>query len=317
MGYVTSEQLRRAREIPVLSYLQVHEGENLKPIGSGYRLNDHDSLSVSEKGWYWHSRNIGSWSALDYLTDVRGYSLVEAVSFLLNETPERYHQPRPVPLLKEKIVQAKELILPMRNKDNHRITAYLQSRGIDRDLILNCINTGILYESKYYHNCVFLGKDENGKTKFAAMRSITTTFMRDAEGADKRYGFTLPPTNPNSPVVALYESPIDSLSHQTLCKIGQLPPFDGWRLSLGGVSTLALEHFLTQRPRIQHCIICTDADTAGNMVATKISNIKGITSERSPPIYGSDWNDTLQAIKKLEHTKSNTRASPQRGGNYL
>ena len=143
------------------------------------------------------------------------------------------------------------------------------------------------------------------------MRSTTTRFMRDADGSDKKYGFILPPENPNSRAVACYESPIDCLSHQTLCKHGYIPHFDGWRLSLGGTSSLALEHFLQRQPNITHCLICTDADKAGDTAADKIAALAGITIERSTPTYGSDWSDTLQAVRKAERTQNKVRDSQQ------
>ena len=268
---------------------------------------------------------------------MRGYGLVEAVCKVLGESaqerpymfvntkktsPKSNPNPKPshsttfVPAIGDVADDPKRppFALPLRHKDNNRVIAYLQSRGIDRELIMACIERGVLFESKHYHNAVFLGKDEYGKTKFAAMRSTTTNFMRDADGSDKRYGFVLPPNNPNTTAVALYESPIDCLSHQTLCKQGYIPDFDGWRLSLGGTSVLAFGHFLEQNPQITHCLICTDADEAGDKVAEKIGVLLGITIERSPPIYGTDWNDTLQAVQKIERTErtqGKARDSPQ------
>ena len=298
----------------------------------------------------------------------KGYGLVEAVCFLINENPQERSEkgrtskpsspnteranktgvntlsplsqkPAPIgstpPIFEKEPPQPRQPIsLPIRNKDNNRVIAYLQSRGIDRDLILDCINCGILYESRNYHNAVFLGKDEHGKTHFAAMRSTNTRFMRDADGSDKNYGFVLLPNNPVggagvvvSPflvtAVAIYESPIDCLSHQTLCEQGYIPPFDGWRLSLGGTSLGALEQFLLRHPQITHCLVCTDNDEAGDKVAVKIADMlmgasanveaganvgiakRNITFERSPPIHGKDWNDTLQAMKKAERTVAN------------
>ena len=213
--------------MPALDYLRVHEPDNLRPVGREYRLRDHESLSIGDNGWYWHSKGIGSRSAIDFLTDVRGYDLVEAVCMVLGESPHgRLHMPgknlrsKPVPPVPTATDEAKRppFVLPLRHKDNKRVIAYLQSRGIDRDLIMDCISRGVLFESKYYHNCVFLGKDEHGRTKFAAMRSTTNNFMRDADGSKKKYGFVIPPDNQNTTAAALYESPIDCLSHQTLCK---------------------------------------------------------------------------------------------------
>ena len=309
MGWVAPEKIEQARQIPVLAYILTHEQDKYKRVGRGYRLKADDAFAVDEKGWYCHKRNVGGYTALDYLVEMKGYGLVEAVCTLLGERS----QGRSTRTATSKATQPPERLpftLPLRSKDNKRIVAYLQSRGIDRDLIMDCIERGVLFESKYYHNAVFLGKDEHGKTRFAAMRSPTTNFMRDADGSDKKYGFTLPPDHPNSNAVAVFESPIDCLSHQTLCKQGHVSVFDGWRLSLGGTSTVALEHFIKQHPQITRCLICTDNDKAGDIVVAKIAAIPGITSERIPPAHGSDWNDTLQAAKEAERITNRARDMP-------
>jgi DNA primase len=92
-----------------------------------------------------------------------------------------------------------------------------------------------------------------------------------------------------------------------MCKRGFIPPFDGWRLSLGGTSELALNHFLETHAEITHCLICTDNDEAGNAIAEKIAAMPGITAKRSLPEIGNDWNETLQAIQKAERTQGKTK----------
>jgi len=328
VAWVTDEQLKRARLLPALDYILRYEADNYKQVGNGYRLRADNALAVDKNGWYCHKRHIGSKTALDYLVEIKGYGLVDAVCTVLGERPQEHSNkpkgvtssinpmPNPTPntnLFSDadiKPTKRAPFALPLRHKDNKRVIAYLQSRGIDRDSVLDCIEQGMLFESKYYHNCVFLGKDEQGKTRFAAMRSTTTKFMRDADGSDKKYGFILPPNNPGSHEAAIFESPIDCLSHQTLCKQGYIQPFDGWRISLGGTSILALEHFLEQHPNIKHCIICTDADEAGDRVAVTVGEIPNITTERSTPTHGIDWNDVLVAARKAERTQNRARDAP-------
>jgi hypothetical protein len=328
MGYVTKDQIERARQYSVLDYVLSYESGNVKRVGSAYRLKDHESLAVSDKGFYWHSHGIGGKTALDYLTNIRGYGLVEAVCMLLGEQPQErsaktYTNPPaktvaakarpPTPLTQEITPTAKPppdrmpFSPPLRNKDNKRVIAYLQSRGIDKDLITDCIQRGSLYESATYHNAVFTGKDKNGKTRFAALRGTTSSFKCDANGSDKRYGFILPPENPNSHEIAVFEAPIDCLSHQTLCKQEHIPTFDGWRLSLGGTAVVAFEHFINQYPHVTHCLICTDNDEAGDMAAAKIAEMPGISSERSPPVVENDWNDALMSFQKAERTQNRVR----------
>jgi hypothetical protein len=160
-----------------------------------------------------------------------------------------------------------------------------------------------------YHNAVFTGRDESGRTRFAAMRGTMSGFKCDADGSDKRYGFLIPPQNPNSHEAAAFEAPIDCLSHQTLCKQGFIPPFDGWRISLGGTSLPALEHFLETHKGITRCLICTDNDEAGEKAAAKIAELPNLSSERLLPLSGNDWNDTLQSMQKAERLRHKAKSS--------
>ena len=318
--WVTQDQIERARQVNILDYILANEPDSVRRVGSGYRLKEHPSFAISNDGWYQHSKQSGGVTALDYLTNVRGYNLIDAVCTLINEDPKERpstlelskkataHSPKAnastqlnsnniESVLEENLIP-QSLILPFRNGDNKRVIAYLRSRGIDRDLIMACIERGALFESRYYHNAVFIGRDEQNKPRFAAIRSTTSKFLQDANGSNKRYGFKLPPTNPGTHEIAVFESPIDALSHQTLCKQGHIPPFKGWRLSLGGTGTLALNHFLKTHPHITHCLIGTDNDEAGNIAAVNIVAIKGITYIRSSPPKGKDWNETLQCISR-------------------
>ena len=318
----------------MLEYVLRYESDKIKRVGNGYRLKDHESIAISEKGFYRHSIEEGGKTALDYLMSVRGYDFVNAVCHLIGEAPyekgsspnqKNNHKPLPSttpknptpknPMPENSTQPEQQLLLPRRNKENYHVIAYLQNRGIDRDVIMDCIKSGVLYESTLHHNAVFLGKDENNKTRFAAMRGTKGDFKRDAEGSNKKYGFMLPPKSSDSQAVMLFESPIDCLSHQTLCKRGDIPDFDGWRLSLGGTSGVALIGFLERYPDINHCIIATDNDEAGNAFAERIADKLTITTERVHPLQGKDWNDAcllaLQASRaSLRGEHANEQAKP-------
>jgi len=320
VGYVTKEQVARAKQIHVFDYVQSYESDKIKRVGSSYRLKEHPSVAISDKGYYRHSQEYGGVTALDYLIKIRGYDFIDAVCHLINESPyekgdtpnlKKRDKPSPTtttnkPAITDKTTSSEKvsLLLPRRDKDNYHAIAYLQNRGIDKVLIMDCINRGVLYQSAVHHNVVFIGKDEHGKTRFAAMRGTSSNYKCDAEGSIKKYGFVLPPNNLSSNSVAIFESPIDSMSHFTLCKRGEVPAFDGWRLSLGGMCVDTLTQFLKHHSRINYCLICTDNDNAGNYIAERISQEVQIRTERSLPIFGKDWNETLVAT--LQHEKKNT-----------
>jgi hypothetical protein len=290
-GGVTREQIELAKEVQILDYILANEPHNIKRSGGEYRLRDHDSLTISNGMWNWRSRGFGckTATALNFLIEVRGFTFVNAVRQLAGDSVLSYSiepQAKPPP-------SAKPFLLPPRSKNNLRVISYLQSRGIAKPLILDCIERGIIYESSRYHNAVFVGLDESGKARYATMRGTLAEFRRDADGSDKRFGFCLPPQNAQSTAVAVFESPVDALSHQML-----YPDFDGYRLSLGGTSLLALTHFLELHGEVANCVICTDNDRAGEFVAAKIAELPGITAVRLLPQVGKDFNDTLQAVQK-------------------
>jgi hypothetical protein len=305
MPGLTRGQIERAKSVGIEEYILAREPDNARRAGSAFYLIDHDSLEISNGMWNWHSRGVGGRGALDYLIKVRGLGFADAVRHLAGEGPAaekpaiQKARPPNGPARKER----PPLALPRRNGDNGRAAAYLQGRGIDRELILDCVRRGSLYESARWHNCVFVGRDSGGKARFAALRGTSGGFMRDADGSDKRFGFDIPPAAAggrrpaggraasDSGAVAVFESPIDALSFQTLC-----PEIDVWRLSLGGTSLAALRGFLERHAGVTVVIACTDNDEAGNMAAAEMAGLPGISAMRAlPPGGRKDWNEALQA----------------------
>jgi len=281
------------------------EPQNLKRIGREYRLKDHPSMSVRRGAWYWHSQGIGGYSPVQFLVKVRGMKLIEAIEavqrldHLNTSILSGDHVCHSASSIEQTSLCSNDSIdLPRRHVDNKRVIAYLQSRGIDRDTILDCIDRGDLYESSVHHNCVFLGKDETGTVRYATIRSTVGRFMMEVEGSDKRFGFAIPPSDEISDTIACFESAIDALSHQSLIRKGFSPTFDGWRISTGGSSTLALDRFLKIHPQVTRCFICTDNDPAGEALAERIQLISGIPCDRVRSPYGNDWNDALRTMLK-------------------
>ena len=88
---------------------------------------------------------------------------------------------------------------------------YLCSRGIDPEIINQCINHGQLYEEREHHNAVFVGFDRE-KPRCASMRSMLSdsTFLRDAVSSDKRFAFSFTALDNNGALVVT-EGAIDLL----------------------------------------------------------------------------------------------------------
>lgn len=161
MSYFTKEQIEKARSVDLLTYLQTYEPTELVKLkGNTYCTREHSSLKISNGKWMWWSRGFGGVSALDYLIKVKGLSFMDAMKILTKEndftpkTDEKVGE-------KGKSEENRKLLLPERNYTNDHVIRYLSGRGIDGNLIEACINKGVLYESRSYHNCIFLGFDEH------------------------------------------------------------------------------------------------------------------------------------------------------------
>lgn len=242
MPGVTKEQIQAAREADLFAWLQSHEPGVLKRDGPNYRHKEHDSLVyvTGKRYWYWNSRGR-SINALDYLIQIRGYGLVDAVQALaggeIRQTPA-YQSAAAKQAQREP--EKKPFTLPWARRCATAAVSYLQRRGISSDVISRCFRNGLFYEARYHGEpvCVFVGKDNAGKAKFACMRGITGNLKKDVYGSDKEFSFCYPPQNPGSRHVAVFEAPIDALSHATLQELEGWK-WNGYRLSLGGTSHVA------------------------------------------------------------------------------
>jgi DNA primase (bacterial type) len=102
---ITNELIEQARNVDLLQYLQ-YKGYRLnKSSAHEYRLEDHDSLVVSNNRWHWFSRDMGG-NTLDFLIKYEGMEFTEAVKALTNH---EYTSP---------------LIQPAKYKHNGSVTAY-------------------------------------------------------------------------------------------------------------------------------------------------------------------------------------------------
>lgn len=90
MQIYSKEDIARAREMDLMTYLTYFNPENLRHVsGNTYCTREHDSLIINNGKWCWFSQGIGGISALDYLLKVKGLSFYEAVERIIgnNTTP--------------------------------------------------------------------------------------------------------------------------------------------------------------------------------------------------------------------------------------
>ncbi len=265
---IDPDVLEQARQIDLLSYLRAYEPSNLvkvKGTTNVYCTAEHDSLKISNGKWYWWSRGFGGYSALDYLMKVKEYGFVEAVEILTGQTMADWKPPPPA----VKKDEPKVLLLPPKNRNCDRVAEYLFGRGIDYQLIQECIAEGIIFESADYHNAVFIGKDESGTPKYAAYLKC--------EGRDYKAENLLSLSGVYQPKKEIKDSKIP----------------------------VALTTFLKANPQIKTIFLHLDKDRAGRLCTAALKELlqKDYRIVDEPPPIGKDFNDFLMSYLGIARQK--------------
>lgn len=155
-----------------------------------------------------------------------------------------------------------------------RVFAYLtKTRCIAPEIVNELMHKKYLYED-VMHNCVFVGYGTNKLPAYATVRGTLTEvqYRKDSPGSDKSISFFV--IGKDNTTVDVFESPIDLLSHATMCNIETGNPqewLNATRLSLAGVSDRALETFLQNHPTVRHINLRLDNDLAGRKACEVIS----------------------------------------------
>ena len=276
---------------------------DVKPKGRGYWAlcpfhNDRNpSLSINREGQYFHCFVCGvGGNAIRFIMKYESCSFIEAVETILGRAavkPPVFHR--------QKDEKPRELLLPVLNDTADRVIRYLKGRGIHPVIIDYCLKNKLLFESRDYHNAVFIGYDPQGKMRYGNVRGTMGDYKGDLSGSDKHYSFAI---LGESDTVHLFESAIDLLSFATL----ELLEGRDWRqnhlLSLAGVYKtkrtdvvpIALEQYLKDHPGVKTLRLHLDNDEIGRGAAAGI--ISGLNGRYQvfdePPRYGKDVNDRLK-----------------------
>lgn len=298
--YVPKELVKKAKEIDLLTYFMNYNPSELVKKGIGtYSLKTHDSVIISNGLWHRFSTNEGGKTALDYLMKVEKMSLQEAVKSILNMEIVKYIVP------KEELKEKRQIVIPIKANTNKQAIDYLKNRGIDEEIINDCINKKIIYQENKTNNAVFLGYDNDNNIKYAGCRSTNEKrIMRDAKGSSKEYSFRmLGAEECNS--LHIFESSIDLLSYATLLKNKGYDYTNQNLLSLAGVYQpssnieqskvpIAVQNFLNKNTNIKDIVLHFDNDIAGrNATKAMIYALDKYNVYDIPAPYGKDINDYL------------------------
>ena len=285
MPHYTESQISAANHVDLAAFL-ISRGEKLSRRGNQY-LWEKNQVWIHGHEWYSHYESKGG-HAVSFVMRYFGLSFQNAVEELTGGSA--------ISGVQQDMVIAKEmisLVLPQRSETTNRLLCYLtKERFIARDVADYFINVKTLYEDVKYHNCVFVGLDEDGVPRHCHIRSTSGNYKRTEAGSQAEYSFH---HNGESEWLFVFEAPIDMLAFITLHR-------KDWQkhsyVALCSVSERALMHRLNVNPKLRKVVLCLDNDNAGISACERIKGIlenKGYSDVRIRHSVNKDWDEDIKA----------------------
>ena len=279
--YIPPEMVKEIKKIDLLTYFKNYEpNELVRDSRTQYSTKTHSSLKISNGYWNYFNGGFGGKNAVDYVEKMLGYKFPESIEYIIKKMNGRI----PVYIPQAEKRNNVTLILPEKNDNTNRVKQYLNSRGIDNEIIQKRIKKHLIYEEKHYHNVVFVGYDEMGNAKYAGCRATNESkFKSDATGSSKQYSFKLE-SNKKTDKIFIFEGAIDALSYATLFKLYGQNWEDKTLISLAGVYQpakiieqskvpVAISNYLEKHPEVTKIYLCLDNDQAGRNATNALKTV--------------------------------------------
>ena len=228
----------------------------------------------------------------------KGVSCGEAIKLLCDEIelPKVYKEQNSVPQKK------KELILPAKARNMKNVFAYLvKTRCINQKIVQEMVDRDMLYQDER-NNCVFVSRNENGKSVFATVRGTNTDkkWVGDVSGCDYSHSFFIDNCSRN---LIVTESVIDAMSMMDIKEQKGENHQEYNYLSVSGLgkSREALGYHLG-KTLYDIVFLAFDNDDKGRKIAKEMKkHIGSINQDISVsmliPEAAKDWNEELQKEK--------------------
>ena len=288
MPSLTQQQIDSANHTDLVEFLS-SKGIPLKKQSNQYFWED-QNVWVRGSEWYSHYEQAGG-HAVGFVMRYLGKSFDEAVNELNVEYTKYDFTPH-------QSKNRQRIQMPKRSENTYRMFMYLRNvRCIAPEIINSFYKLGILYEDAERHNCVFVGRDDNGRAGHCHTRSTVSKFRQTLEGSKAEYAFHY---NGHDDTIYAFEAPIDMLAYITMNP-------DGWQnhsyVALCSVSDKALMHQLEIHPDLKKIVLCLDNDEAGQSATQRIKESlsqKGYTDVRVEVPLNKDWDEDLQVLSGIK-----------------
>lgn len=290
--------LEEIKKISITEYAR-QMGFTPVKIGSYYTLKEHDSVRIDpRKNIFFRNSTGDRGTVIDFVMAFKGVSCGEAIKLLCDEIelPKVYKEQNSVPQKK------KELILPAKARNMKNVFAYLvKTRCINQKIVQEMVDRDMLYQDER-NNCVFVSRDENGKSVFATVRGTNTDkkWVGDVSGCDYSHSFFIDNCSRN---LIVTESVIDAMPMMDIKEQKGENHQEYNYLSVSGLgkSREALGYHLG-KTLYDIVFLAFDNDDKGREIAKEMKkHIESINQDISVsmliPEAAKDWNEELQKEK--------------------
>ena len=290
--------LEEIKKISITEYAR-QMGFTPVKIGSYYTLKEHDSVRIDpQKNIFFRNSTGDRGTVIDFVMAFKGVSCGEAIKLLCDEIelPKVYKEQNSVPQKK------KELILPAKARNMKNVFAYLvKTRCINQKIVQEMVDRDMLYQDER-NNCVFVSRNENGKSVFATVRGTNTDkkWVGDVSGCDYSHSFFIDNCSRN---LIVTESVIDAMSMMDIKEQKGENHQEYNYLSVSGLgkSREALGYHLG-KTLYDIVFLAFDNDDKGREIAKEMKkHIESINQDISVsmliPEAAKDWNEELQKEK--------------------
>lgn len=290
--------LEEIKKISITEYAR-QMGFTPVKIGSYYTLKEHDSVRIDpRKNIFFRNSTGDRGTVIDFVMAFKGVSCGEAIKLLCDEIelPKVYKEQNSVPQKK------KELILPAKARNMKNVFAYLvKTRCINQKIVQEMVDRDMLYQDER-NNCVFVSRNENGKSVFATVRGTNTDkkWVGDVSGCDYSHSFFIDNCSRN---LIVTESVIDAMSMMDITEQKGENHQEYNYLSVSGLgkSREALGYHLG-KTLYDIVFLAFDNDDKGREIAKEMKkHIESINQDISVsmliPEAAKDWNEELQKEK--------------------
>ena len=290
--------LEEIKKISITEYAR-QMGFTPVKIGSYYTLKEHDSVRIDpRKNIFFRNSTGDRGTVIDFVMAFKGVSYGEAIKLLCDEIefPKVYKEQNSVPQKK------KELILPAKARNMKNVFAYLvKTRCINQKIVQEMVDRDMLYQDER-NNCVFVSRNEYGKSVFATVRGTNTDkkWVGDVSGCDYSHSFFIDNCSRN---LIVTESVIDAMSMMDIKEQKGENHQEYNYLSVSGLgkSREALEYHLGKTV-YDIVFLAFDNDDKGREIAKEMKkHIESINQDISVsmliPEAAKDWNEELQKEK--------------------